>query len=63
MIAGESKNPGEKDLLKLAAHFGLANAEQVMEEVKNAISGWETTARDLEISKETVKTISSKLKY
>lgn len=63
MIAGESRNPGEEDLMKLAEHFGLAKAGLILEEVKTAVSGWETTARELVISKDTIKTISGKLKY
>ena len=32
MIAGESKNPGRKELMRLAAHFGLKNAGSIIEE-------------------------------
>jgi serine/threonine-protein kinase HipA len=27
MVAGESKNPGRKELMKLATHFGVKNAK------------------------------------
>jgi serine/threonine-protein kinase HipA len=57
MIAGESKNPGRKDLMKLATHFGLKNAEFIIEEVQEAISQWEAIASELEITKETRNTI------
>ncbi len=46
MIAGESQNPGRKQLLKLADHFGLKNAGIIIEEVQDAINQWPTIARE-----------------
>jgi serine/threonine-protein kinase HipA len=57
MIAGESKNPGRKELMKLATHFGLKNAPLIIKEVQEAISQWEAIASELEITKETRNTI------
>ena len=59
MIAGESKNPGRKELMKLATHFGLKNATFVIEEVQEAISQWGAIASEQGISKETRDTIQS----
>jgi len=52
MIAGESKNPGRKDLLRLAAHFGLRNANSIIEEVQEAISRWDSIANKYQVPKE-----------
>ena len=52
MVAGESQNPGRKELLKLAIHFGLKNAIQIIEEVQEAVSQWEAIANECGVSKE-----------
>lgn len=59
MIAGESKNPGRKELMKLATHFGLKNAGLIIEEVQEAINQWGAIAREYGISMETRKTIQT----
>jgi serine/threonine-protein kinase HipA len=59
MIAGESKNPGRKELMKLATHFGLKNAGTIIEEVQEAISQWRTISNEQDITKETRNTIQS----
>jgi serine/threonine-protein kinase HipA len=59
MIAGESKNPGRKELMKLAAHFGMKNAGLIIDEVREAISHWGSIAGELGMSKETRETIQS----
>jgi serine/threonine-protein kinase HipA len=59
MIAGESNNPGRKELMKLATHFGLKNAGPVIEEVQEAIGQWGTIASEQGITKETRNTIQS----
>lgn len=61
MIAGESKNPGRKELLKLAAHFGMKNADLIIEEVREAISHWGAVARELGITRETRNTVQTAL--
>ncbi len=64
MIAGESKNPGRKDLMRLAAHFGMKNAGSIIEEVQEAISQWNTIAKQYGISKvirNTVQTAMNKI--
>ncbi len=59
MVAGESKNPGRKELMKLAEHFGLKNAASIIEEVQGAISQWKVLANDYGISKETRGAVQS----
>jgi serine/threonine-protein kinase HipA len=59
MIAGESKNPGRKELMKLAIHFGLKNAVSMIEEVQEAISQWGAIATENGITRETKNTIQS----
>jgi serine/threonine-protein kinase HipA len=59
MIAGESKNPGRKELMKLAAHFGLKNADSIIEEVQEAVGQWKTIASEYGITRETKHTIQS----
>ncbi len=52
MVAGESQNPGRKELMKLATHFGLKNANTILEQVQDAIGKWEETAKECGVSKE-----------
>ena len=59
MIAGESKNPGRKELLKLAMHFGMKNADSIIEEVQESISQWGVIAKEYGITKQTRKTVQS----
>jgi serine/threonine-protein kinase HipA len=59
MIAGESKNPGRKELMKLAHHFGLKNADVVIEEVQDAITQWPTIARECGVSKNNILDIQN----
>ncbi len=59
MIAGESKNPGRKELMKLATHFGLKNAGSIIEEVQEAINQWGAITKDYGITRETKNTIQS----
>ena len=59
MIAGESKNPGRKELMKLATHFGLKNADSIIGEVPEAISQWDAIASEYGITKETRNNIQT----
>ena len=59
MIAGESKNPGRKELMKLATHFGLKNAGSIIGEVQEAISQWGAIACKYGITKETSNNIQT----
>lgn len=61
MVAGESQNPGRKDLMKLAVHFGLKNAGSIIEEVQDTISHWGTIAKECGVSKENIRNIQKSL--
>jgi len=57
MIAGESQDPGRKQLMKLADHFGLKNAGIIIEEVQDAINQWPTIAKEYGVSKDSIQNI------
>jgi serine/threonine-protein kinase HipA len=57
MVAGESQNPGRKELMKLARHFGLKNANSIIEEVQDALNTWEETAKECGVAKENRESI------
>lgn len=64
MVAGESKNPGRKELMKLAIHFGIKNAKTIIAQVQETISSWEEIAKESGVSKEnrqSIKNILGKL--
>ncbi len=57
MVAGESKNPGAKNILGLAKHFGIKKPELILDEVRDAISQWSSVAKDYGVSQSTIKII------
>ena len=61
MIAGESRNPGRKELLKLADHFGLKKGDVIIEEVQDAINHWPSIAKECGISKTNIQNIQNVL--
>ncbi len=46
MIAGESREPGKKQLLELANYFDAKNPDLIIDGVKNVVSLWNTYATD-----------------
>ena len=52
MVAGESKNPGRKDLMKLADHFELKNAPLIIDQVQEAATKWDSLSSENGVSKE-----------
>jgi len=52
MVAGESQNPGRKELMKLANHFGVKNAKIIIEQVQDALNTWEESAKECGVTKE-----------
>lgn len=46
MVAGESKNPGKRQLLELAKVFDIKAPEKILDEVRDSISNWNTIAKD-----------------
>lgn len=61
-IAGESKNPTLKHLTTLAKHFGIKNPKPIFEKVQEAISEFDSLAKNNGISKDSIKLISSNLR-
>lgn len=57
MVAGESQNPGRKELMKLAIHFGVKNAKTIIEQVQYALGTWEKTAKECGVTKENRESI------
>ncbi|TLX73488.1 type II toxin-antitoxin system HipA family toxin [Labilibacter sediminis] len=57
MVAGESKNPGRKHLLELGKHFGIKKPELILEEVQEAVSLWDSIAKECGVSQSTNRTI------
>ena len=65
MVAGESKNPGRKELMKLATHFGIKNAKTIISQVQEVISSWDGIAKETGVSNEnrqSIKNILGKLR-
>jgi serine/threonine-protein kinase HipA len=58
-IAGESRNPGRKELMKLATHFGLKNAGSIIEQVQEAINQWGAIASEQDMTRETKNMIQT----
>ena len=57
MIAGESQNPGRKQLMKLADHFGIKNAGIIIEEVQDAINQWPAIGKEHGVSNDIIQNI------
>lgn len=67
LVAGESLNPGKKQLMELATIFGLKKGNQIIEEVKDATNNWTQFAREAGVSKTSEriidKTIQQLIKF
>jgi len=61
LVCGEGKNPGDKELIKLAKQFGIKNYQEIIESTKEAVSQWNSIAKENGVSKESIKMIASKL--
>lgn len=61
MIAGESKNPGTKNLLELATHFSVKDADKIIEQVLDSISLWSAIAKDCGVTSSVRKEIKNTL--
>jgi serine/threonine-protein kinase HipA len=61
-VAGNGVNPGTKELMSLAEHFSIQTGEKIIREVKSIIQEWEYFAGLSNVQKNTVKTISKRLK-
>lgn len=49
-VANQYKEPGRKELLKLAQHFSIEHAQDIMEEVKEGVSNFDSYAATFEIN-------------
>lgn len=61
-VAGESKNPTLNHLKELAKHFGVKNPDFIFEEVSNSIATFDSIGKNIGISKDSMKLITSNLK-
>ena len=61
MVAGESQAPGTKHLLELANHFRVKNPQQIIDEVREAISKWSLFADEAGVSSTSKKLIGKQL--
>lgn len=52
MVSGESQNPGRKELMKLATHFGVKNAKTIIEQVQDTLGAWTKVAMECGVTKE-----------
>lgn len=52
MVAGESKNPGRKQLLELAQNFSLKQPQKIIDEVQFALSKWLQFAKNSGVGQE-----------
>ncbi len=57
MVAGESKNPGKKHLLELGKYFGIKKPELILDEVQDAVSLWDSIAKECDVPQSTIRTI------
>jgi serine/threonine-protein kinase HipA len=60
-VAGESKAPGEKELLSLAETFGVRNPRRIIEEVKTAIGQWREIAQNNGVGPATIAAIEREI--
>ena len=60
-INGQSQNPTEEDILALAKHFRVKKANQILEEVREAIQGWPSIAKNAGVSQRTADLIGRKI--
>lgn len=61
MVAGESKNPGRKDLINLASHFGVRNSKEIIEEVQEAVAQWRSIAVQCGVGKQSIQSVQKAL--
>lgn len=60
--AGNGINPGTKELMSLADHFSIQNGENIINDVKAVINNWEHFAKETNVTADTTKSISKRLK-
>ncbi len=61
LVAGESQNPGTEKLIELAGAFRLKKAKVLIEEVKDALSGWKKHAQKAGVAKTSAGLIGKRI--
>ena len=61
-INGKFDNFTKNDLLSFGKSFGIKKANHILEEIITAVSQWPKTAKELDISKDEIKSISKNLR-
>jgi serine/threonine-protein kinase HipA len=61
-VAGESKMPKRKDLLKLAGIFQLKNANEIINHIEAVVLDWKKYANEAEVRKQNANYIGKFLK-
>ena len=61
-IDGVGRNPGSKQLLKLADKFQIKHPNQIIEEVKESVSRFTFFAKEVEVGSKLIKVVEDKLK-
>jgi serine/threonine-protein kinase HipA len=61
MVAGESKAPGQQQLLELAETFDVKHSHSIIKEIKDVIGDWEKYAKDCGIGDASKKLIAKSL--
>jgi serine/threonine-protein kinase HipA len=49
-VSGVYQNVGLKELMKLASYFEIAKSKEIIAEVKESLSNWKSTSKELEIN-------------
>jgi len=61
-VAGETKNPGRKQLMELANHFKIKNRVEIIEQAANAAKKWPQFAEECSVSSVSILQINSIIK-
>lgn len=61
-VAGEGRAPGRKHLLQLAETFEIRNANDIIDEVREAVNGWSEIAKICDVSSVSKVDISNEMK-
>lgn len=58
MVAGESKHPGTKDLIKLADYFRVNDGQRILKNIKEVITNWDVFAKEANVETASLKIIA-----
>ena len=61
MVLGEGKNPTVQRLLKMAKQFSLPEANQVIDQVQEAVNNWPSYADEAGVSGSSTKMVQEKI--